>query len=36
MSDTAVPTTTLLEALPDKTVLGTLPGRGDGRRVRFA
>ncbi|HTG11270.1 MAG TPA: Mur ligase domain-containing protein, partial [Candidatus Eisenbacteria bacterium] len=30
MSDTVVPTTTLLEALPDKTVLGTLPGRVTG------
>jgi UDP-N-acetylmuramoyl-L-alanyl-D-glutamate--2,6-diaminopimelate ligase len=30
MSETAVPTTTLLEALPDKTVLGTLPGRVTG------
>jgi UDP-N-acetylmuramoyl-L-alanyl-D-glutamate--2,6-diaminopimelate ligase len=30
MSDTPVPTTTLLEALPDKTVLGTLPGRVTG------
>lgn len=30
MSDTPVPTSTLLEALPDKTVLGTLPGRVTG------
>jgi UDP-N-acetylmuramoyl-L-alanyl-D-glutamate--2,6-diaminopimelate ligase len=27
MSETSVPTSTLLEALPDKTVLGTLPAR---------
>ena len=36
MSDAAVPTTTLLEALPDKTVLGTLPGARDRCRVRLA
>jgi UDP-N-acetylmuramoyl-L-alanyl-D-glutamate--2,6-diaminopimelate ligase len=30
MRDTPVPTSTLLEALPDKTVLGTLPGRVTG------
>ena len=30
MSDLTVATTTLLEALPDKTVLGTLPGRVTG------
>jgi len=30
MSDTPVPTSTLLEALPDKTVLGTLPARVTG------
>jgi UDP-N-acetylmuramoyl-L-alanyl-D-glutamate--2,6-diaminopimelate ligase len=30
MSDTPVPTATLLEALPAKTVLGTLPGRVEG------
>ena len=30
MSETAVPTTTLIEALPEKTVLGTLPGRVTG------
>ncbi len=30
MSETAVPTTTLLDALPDKTVLGALPGRVTG------
>jgi len=30
MSDRAVPTTTLLEALPERTVVGTLPGRVTG------